>query len=105
MLSAIPSGPASILKPFSASNSGKADPITAPSPIKKVCTLNPIVLCETDKLSATSALKGSIATLKEASMIITIPAPIHKAGSKNVKCPELGKKIKAILDKRAPIKK
>ena len=78
---------------------------TAPSPIKNVCILNPMVVCETDKLSATNARKGSMATLKDASIIITIPAPIHSAGSIAAKYPEFVKKINAILESTAPTKK
>ena len=74
-------------------------------PIKKVCTANPLVLCESGRLSATNARKGSIATLNEASMIITIPAPIHKAGTTEDMAPELGKKINAAEDNSAPVKK
>jgi hypothetical protein len=44
-------------------------------------------------------------TLKEASIIITIAAPIQSAGSIAVNNPELGNIIKATDDKIAPTKK
>ena len=44
-------------------------------------------------------------TLKDASINITIPAPIHKAGNTEVIAPELGKNTKAKEDRIAPTKK
>ena len=44
-------------------------------------------------------------TLNEASIIITIPAPIHNTGITEVSKPELGSTTKAIEDKIAPTKK
>ena len=67
--------------------------------------LKPSVLCELGRLSATNALKGSMATLKEASITITIPAPIHNAGITPAIPPELGKKTRAAEDNNAPVKK
>lgn len=43
-------------------------------------------------------------TLNEASIIITIPAPIHNTGNTEVSKPELGSTTKAIEDKIAPTK-
>ena len=56
-------------------------------------------------LSATKALKGSIATLNEASMIISMLAPTIIGGIKAASTAELGIKNKARPDSIAPVKK
>ena len=102
---ATPSGPASLLTPLLASISASADPTTAPRPMRKVWILKPDVLCLSGRLSATRALKGSIAILKEASITITIPAPIHNAGTIDDNEAELGRKTSAVDERMAPAKK
>src|ERR1035437_1172558 len=59
---------------------GSAEAIMAPDPIKKLCIEKPVVLCSEGSISPTNALKGSIETLIEASIIHNIPAATHKTG-------------------------
>ncbi len=66
---------------------------------------NPKVLCLSGRLAATKARKGSIATLKDASIIITICAPTHNAGITPAKEPEFGKNTKAADESNASVKK
>ncbi|MNT68873.1 hypothetical protein D3C72_2071360 [compost metagenome] len=66
---------------------------------------NPRLRCELGKLSATKARNGSIVTLIEASIIVSIPAPINKGGKIAVNNAALGINISAIAVKMAPIKK
>jgi hypothetical protein len=47
----------------------------------------------------------SIAILNDASIINTIPAPIHNAGTIPERFPEFGKKIRAAEDSSAPVRK
>ena len=65
----------------------------------------PSVRCELGNLSATRALNGSIAILKEASIIMSIPAPTHKAGIKAANNPALGIRMSPKLASTAPAKK
>jgi hypothetical protein len=84
---------------------GNAEPTTAPMPIKNVCIAKPDVRWLSGQLSATNALNGSMDILNEASIIITIPAPIHNTGNTEVSKPELGNTTNAMEDKIAPTKK
>jgi len=56
-------------------------------------------------LSATKALNGSIATLNDASMIISIPAPTHNAGKNAVNKAAFGIRMSPIAAMIAPVKK
>src|SRR6476659_5254763 len=77
---------------------GKADAMLPPTPIKKLCIANPLVRWLSGNLSATKALKGSIAMLPEVSSIHNKPAAIQSE-------PLLGIRNKQIVLKSAPTKK
>ena len=77
---------------------GKADPTTAPIPIKKLCIAKPNVRWFSGKLSPTKARKGSIEMLIDESMIHNVPMATQSVG-------ELGIIKSAIADKMAPTKK
>src|ERR1700740_975774 len=84
---------------------GSHEPITAPTPIRQVCIEKPSLCWLSGKLSATKARKGSIATLKEASIIINIPAPTTIGGIIAARTEEFGINNKARPDNNAPVKK
>ena len=66
---------------------------------------NPNVRCSEGSLSATRALKGSMATLMEASMIIRIPAPISSGDIRPASEGELGIRNSMREARMAPARK
>src|SRR3954466_8234523 len=77
---------------------GSAEAILPPSPIKKLCIAKPLVRWLSGNLSATNALKGSIAILPEVSSIHNKPAAIQSE-------PLFGIRNKQIVLNKAPTKK
>ena len=65
--------------PQCVSSHGRADAITAPRPINRLCMANPWVRCSSGSRSATNARNGSMLMLMEASSIHNRPAAIHSA--------------------------
>ncbi len=58
---------------------GRYEAATLPTPIKKLCMVNPRARCSSGSMSATKARNGSMLILMEASRIQRRPAAIHNA--------------------------
>ena len=92
-------GGASLLTPNRVVRSqGSIDATTAPVPMKKLWSANPVTRCVEGRLSPTKARNGSIEMLIEASRIQSIPAATHSDG-------EFGMTMSASEARMAPLRK